>query len=219
MNRISQHDLLYPSAFRTYLNDQAPQAITARGNFAILHDKQHRPLVALFCSIKCSEAIILQTYALARTLRDTGVTVISGFHSPMEKECLTILLQGTQPVIYCPARSIGSLRLRADWRAALDQSRLLLLSPFVEKQRRPTTNRAKERNQLIAALADVIFITYADPAGKTERFCRDILTWGKPLLTLDNRENAGLFALGAKPLQLGQISRSLLSALVFDPSQ
>lgn len=218
MNCISQHDRLYPSALRTYLNDHAPHAITARGNLDILHAMHHRPLVALFCSIKCSEALVLQTYAFAHALRDVGVTVVSGFHSPMEKECLTILLQGTQPVIYCPARSIEGFRLHADWRAALDQGRLLLLSPFAEKQRRPTTNRAKERNQLVAALADVIFVTYADPAGKTERFCRDILTWGKPLLTLDNSENAGLFAIGAKPLQPDQLSRSLLSVSISNPS-
>jgi len=30
----------------------------------------------------------------ARRMRDEGVTVISGFHSPIEKECLRILLRG-----------------------------------------------------------------------------------------------------------------------------
>ncbi len=28
-----------------------------------------------------------------------------------------------------------------------------------------------------------------------------LVTWGKPLLTLDGPENAGLLALGAKPIQ------------------
>src|SRR5216117_1807104 len=118
---IGQHEALYPPALRFHLSDRAPTTITARGNLDILLGKVRAPKVALFCSVQCSSAIILQTYALARALRDAGVTVISGFHSPMEKECLILLLRGTQPVIVCPARSIEAMRLPADWKVALTQ--------------------------------------------------------------------------------------------------
>jgi len=37
--------------------------------------------------------------------------VISGFHTPAEKECLRILLRGAQPIIICPARSIEPIFL------------------------------------------------------------------------------------------------------------
>src|SRR5262249_28029073 len=123
---ISQDNTLYPSVLRFYLADHAPATITARGNLDILRQKAPAPLVALFCSVQCSSAIILQTYELARALRDAGVTIISGFHSPLEKECLNVLLDGMQPVIICPARSIERLRLPAHWKAALSQDRLLL---------------------------------------------------------------------------------------------
>jgi predicted AAA+ superfamily ATPase len=46
---------------------------------------------------------VLRTFALA--LREAGIPVIGGFHAPMEKECLDLLLRGTQPVVICPARS------------------------------------------------------------------------------------------------------------------
>jgi len=201
---IGLDDTLYPPALHYYLGDQAPTVITARGNLDILRGQGIRPrplIVALFCSVQCSSAIILQTYALARALRDAGVTVISGFHSPMEKECLILLLRGTQPVIVCPARSIEAMRLPADWKVALTQGRLLLLSPFEAKLRRATTGRARTRNEFVAALADALFIAHATPGGKTERLCRDVLAWGKPLLTLESSENAGLLALGARPIQ------------------
>ena len=204
--RISQHDVLYPLALPFYLSDRAPAAITARGNLDILSNKARTPIVALFCSIQCSSAIILQTYALARALRDAGVTVISGFHSPMEKECLILLLRGTQPVIVCPARSIEAMRLPADWKVALTQGRLLLLSPFEAKLRRATTGRARTRNELVAALADALLIAHATPGGKTERLCSDVLAWGKPLLTLESGENAGLLALGARPIRPERLS-------------
>lgn len=55
--------------------------------------------IALFCSIRCPGDLILAAYDYAKKLRDAGTAVISGFHSPVEKECLRILLRGTQPII------------------------------------------------------------------------------------------------------------------------
>ena len=198
---IARHDALYPPALCSYLAERAPATITARGNLDILRQKAAAPCVALFCSVQCSGAIILQTYELARALRDAGVTVISGFHSPLEKECLNVLLDGAQPLIVCPARSIERLRLPARWKAALARERLLLLSPFAEPQRRATVGRARARNELVAALADVLLITHATPGGRTEQFCHTMRAWGKPLLALQNDENVHLFTLGARPLR------------------
>lgn len=203
---IPQHDPLYPAVLRTYLGEDAPKMLAVQGNLDLLQTQQHRPLFALFCSIQCPPAIILQTYELAHALREARVTVISGFHSPMEKECLSILLQGTQPVIACPARSLQGLHIRKEWQQALEQGRLLLLSPFAAEERRPTTNRAEERNAVIAALADMLFVAHAARGGKTEQFCRVVLGWGKQMLTLDAPDNAHLFALGIniiRPEQIG----------------
>jgi predicted Rossmann fold nucleotide-binding protein DprA/Smf involved in DNA uptake len=205
--RIPDTDAVYPQALRTYLQGDAPSTLSVRGNLNILHDHRYHPLFALFCSIQCPPALILQTYELAHALRDAGVTVISGFHSPMEKECLSILLKGAQPVILCPARSLPGISISPEKKAALAQERLLLLSPFSEEERRPTTNRAQERNTLVAALADTVFVAHAAPGGKTERFCKDILAWKKPVVTLDSPKNAHLFSLGidiVRPEHIGK---------------
>ncbi|NLN03058.1 MAG: DNA-binding protein, partial [Lentisphaerae bacterium] len=58
------------------------------------------PMVALLCSEKCPGKLILDTYDLAKLFRKQGVTVISGFHSPMEEECLRILLRSPHPVVW-----------------------------------------------------------------------------------------------------------------------
>src|SRR2546425_3371070 len=202
VTRLQQDDSGYPPTLHEYLGDRAPATLAALGNWDILRQKK----LALFCSVKCPGTLILQTYDLACALRNAGVTVISGFHSPMEKECLALLLRGRQPVIICPARSIEAMRLPADWKVALTQGRLLLLSPFEAKLRRATTGRARTRNELVAALADALLIAHATPGGKTERFCRDVLVWGKPLLTLESNENAGLLTLGARPIRPERLS-------------
>jgi predicted Rossmann fold nucleotide-binding protein DprA/Smf involved in DNA uptake len=191
---ISRDDPRYPPTLR--IHSHAPASITALGNLDILQRKK----LALFCSVKCPGALILQTYDLARALRDEGVTVIGGFHSPMEKECLALLLRGTQPVVICPARSIGRMRIPAEWKAPLAEGRLLLLSPFAEKLRRATAHLAQKRNELVAVLADEVFVAHAAPGSKTEHFCHELLSLDKPLLTLESGENAHLLALGAKPV-------------------
>jgi len=201
---ISKSHPAYPSALYFYLADQAPETLTARGNLDILRRK---PLVALFCSVQCSEEIILQTYDLAQALHEAGVTVMSGFHSPMEKECLTTLLQHASPVVLCPARSIERLRLRSEWKTALRENRLLLLSSFAEPQKETTTQHALVRNILVAALADALLIAHATPKGRLEQLCDQVLSWGKPVFALEGAENARLLALGAKRVWIDHIRK------------
>ncbi|HEV8711952.1 MAG TPA: DNA-processing protein DprA [Candidatus Binatia bacterium] len=194
------------SNFPTALRDRDGIAIFPRiwaiGNPAILEKR----LLGFFCSTRCPGEVILRTYDLARALRHAGVPVISGFHSPMEKECLDLLLRGTQPVVVCPARSLERMRIPTKWKAPLAESRLLILSPFPGKTRRATAGLAQKRNEFVAALAEKVFVAYAATSSKTERFCHDVLTWGKPLLTLENDENAGLLALGARPVRPENVS-------------
>jgi predicted Rossmann fold nucleotide-binding protein DprA/Smf involved in DNA uptake len=183
----------YPPRFRACLAVSPLPVISARGNLAILDDK----LLALFCSARCPGDLIVKTYDLARNLRESGVTVISGFHSPMERECLVLLLRGAQPVIVCPARGIDGMRVPRDWRGALEEGRLLLLSPFAESIRRPTASLAATRNDFVAAIADRVFVAHAAPGSRTAAFCRRLRMLGKPLLTFDRPANAALLALGA----------------------
>jgi predicted Rossmann fold nucleotide-binding protein DprA/Smf involved in DNA uptake len=197
--QISQGDSGYPPALRKYLGDRAPERLTALGNLDLLANK----LLALFCSVKCPGSLILQTYDLAQELRQSKATVIGGFHSPIERECLTILLRSLSPIVVCPARGIENMRMPSEYKKPLAEGRLLLLSPFPAKQRRVTTRMALYRNQLVAALADQILVSYAEPGGKMEDLCRKVLDWDKQLLALENDANANLIAMGAKPVTPG----------------
>ena len=116
----------------------------------------------------------------------------------MEQECLTILLRGSQPIIVCPARSLQGMRVPAEYNQPLDQGRLLLLSAFDEKVDRVTLETASFRNRFVAAMADAIFVAHAEPNGKTELFCREVLGWKKPLHTLKDAANTNRIELGAK---------------------
>lgn len=183
-----------------------PPTTAHLGNLTILAN----PLLALFCSTKCPGRLIIQTYDLARALRDAGITVISGFHTPMERECLDLLLRGNQPVILCPARGILNMRVPPVWKQPLADGRLLVLSPFAANHRRPTRDLAAARNAFAASLAARVLIAHAAPGGQTELLARHLLAQGKPVLTFDDPHNAALLALGAASLDLSDVMPSVL---------
>ncbi|MEW6186879.1 MAG: hypothetical protein AB1585_14185 [Thermodesulfobacteriota bacterium] len=133
---------------------------------------------ALFCSVRTSGEAILQVHDMARRLRDEGKTVISGFHSPIEKECLSILLRGQQPIIICPARAIEGMRIPVECRPAFDAGRILYLSPFTEKPRRVDRDSALYRNEIVAALADSVYLAHVQPGGDTANILLLLKKWG-----------------------------------------
>ena len=192
--RLDRDDPRFPPALIYLLGHEAPVSLAALGNLDILERKS----LALFCSVKCPGSMILQAYDFAQRLRWAGMAVVGGFHSPIEKECLRIFLQGQQPVVICPARSIEGMRLSKDLKKPLEEGRLLVLSPFAGTQQRATVETALFRNRIVAALAERIFVAYAEPQGKTEQFCREVLAWGKPVYTLESDANTNLLALGVK---------------------
>ena len=173
------------------------------------------PLTALFCSQRCPGDVILRAFDLAKALREAGAPVIGGFQTPVEKECLRLLLRGRQPVVVCPARGIGAMRIPREWRAALEAGRLLVLSPFPDTQRRPTAATAARRNDLVADLARRALFIHAATGSRTEAFARALAPTGTPLLALESPANANLLALGARliaPAAVGEFGDGLRPA-------
>ena len=185
-----------PAALQRCTDAGGASAVTLRGDPGIL-DKR---LIGFFCSVRCPGDVILKTYDLARALRETDVTIVGGFQSPMEKEFLDLLLRGTASVIVCPARGLGNMRIPKVWKKPLDEGRLLLLSFFDDNIRRPTANIAARRNVCVAALADRLLIAHAEKGGKIETLCKESLTEGKSVFALDSPDNAHLAELDITPL-------------------
>ncbi|MCL5998337.1 MAG: DNA-processing protein DprA [Chloroflexi bacterium] len=185
----------YPERLADYLGEDAPAAVGVWGDADL---QVRRPWLVLLCSVRCPGQLILRAHDLAQALMRAATPVVGGFHSPVERECLTVLLRGNGLLVVCPARSLEGMRLPAAWREPLETGRLLLLSPFTGNQRRPDADMAAYRNRCVAALADVVFIVYAAPGSKTEALCREVVSWGKPVFTFDSPHNEHLMAAGAR---------------------
>lgn len=175
-----------------------------------------QPLTALFCSSRCPGDLILKSYDAAVALRDAAIAVIGGFHTPIEKDCLEILLRGTQPVVVCPGRGIGRMRTPQAWKVPIAKGRMLLVSPFDDTKRRVTAKLASERNRFVVDQAGAVLIVHAAPGGRTEALARHALAQGKPVLTLASPHNAHLAALGTRTVDVPNLVNAVQTVLDSD---
>lgn len=175
--RIARGATEYPAMLVSRLGDNAPEELTVLGNLDLLRTRR----TALFCSARTPGDATLRAHDAARRMRDDGVTVISGFHSPIENECLRILLRGKQPIIICPARAIDEMRVPTECRVAFDAGRVLYVSLFAGQPRRITADSALRRNEMVAALADDAYIAHVSPGGQTMRIADMLMKWKVPL--------------------------------------
>lgn len=170
---ISQGDVEYPTRLIQRLKGDAPKIIHVVGSPSSLA----KPKTAFLCSKETPGATILKAFDQAAAWRDAGACVISGFHSPLEQQCLDILLRGKQPIIMALARDLGTLRLPSPQRKAFDEGRLTIISQFPESETRTTKETAHQRNRFIAALADEVVFAYVAPGGNPEMQLAELQSW------------------------------------------
>ncbi len=189
----------YPKAVTAIFGAEAPKEISYTGNTDLLNNKK----IGLFVSVNCPGVMIFQSYDFVFKMRTReNISFVSGFHSPMERECLRNIAAGAAGIIWCIAKSLESFKLPEDLQKAFDDGRILILSSFPEKITRITKETSTLRNKLVAAIADESFFSYAAPGGKTEKLCCETLEWGKPVFTLKDPENQGIIDRGAIPIDV-----------------
>lgn len=164
----------YPRGLMAF---ERPPTIYVRGNAALLELR----LIGLFCSIRCPGGAILRAFDWVNTVPMTGVAVLSGFHSPIEQECLSLLLRRGIPVVICPAREITQYRYPELWDAALAAGQLLMLS-LCASEKRATVALAEKRNVFVAALADSLVVIHAPEGSRTNTIVES--TVDKPIIRL-----------------------------------
>ena len=145
--------------------------MTTLGNPEILKLEK----VAFLSSRKVPPAAVMKCYDWATEMRDHGVCVMGGFQSPLERDVLTLLLQGKQPVIWVLARKLWTPRgVPKAYRAAIEEGRLLIVSPVSQSIRRVDAQSAAMRNRFILETAQRITFAALDPGGSLVRLLGDV---------------------------------------------
>lgn len=131
------------------------------GNLELLN----RPLLAIFSSAKCPASLILKAHDYAQEVRDGETGIISGFHSPTEKEVLEVLLKGSCPIVVVLGRRLKNARIPAWWQAEIAKGRMVIISPFKEYQAYVTKEMSLKCNELAARLAGRVLVIHASDVG------------------------------------------------------
>ena len=135
---------------------------------------------SFLCSRKVPASVVLKCYDWAIAQREAGNCIISGFHSQLEKDVLHYLLKGKQPIILAMARGIKK-QLEPGLTAAIQEGRLLVVSPFGPEITRITQETSQVRNQMMIELADQIVVGHMSQGGLLEKA---LFSSTKPIVTL-----------------------------------
>ena len=123
---------------------------------------------AFFASRQCPGTAIRAAMDWALDQARTRQAVISGFHSPLEQSVLHLLLEARSPVAVVLARPVAGAQLKPDWKDAIAEGRMAVVSASTEAKRL-TSEEALQRNELAARLAGHIVIAHASASGSLTR--------------------------------------------------
>ena len=125
--------------------------------------QQHK--TAFLCSQKVPAEIVLKSYDWAKQQRELGNCIVCGNHSQIEKDVVEILLRGKQALIIVIARGMKK-RWKPEIEKAIDENRLLIISPFNKSVKRISRQTAEIRNREILNISDKTVIAYSTPKGQ-----------------------------------------------------
>lgn len=124
-----------------------------------------REKTAFLSSRKVSPSAVIASYDWATKMRDDGVCVIGGFQSALEKDVLQFLLKGgRQPVVMVLARKMWRV-VPKEFRAYIDEGRLLVVSPVAQTATRVSEETAAVRNRYILSNCSSAVFASIDPGG------------------------------------------------------
>ena len=96
-----------------------------------------------------------------------GEIIISGFLSPMERRVFREGFREKRAMIWVVPHGLKARQIHSHTacRAAIDEGRLLLISPFSDKTQAPNARRASWCNQFAVSLAERMIIGHLNPVG------------------------------------------------------
>lgn len=141
-----------------------------------------RELVAFFASRNAPAQAAALARKWAYEIAQTDKVVISGFHSPIEREVFSVLEAHSRPVIVALGRSLYR-KIPSHFQPAFEQQRLLFIS--FREQRRPSLSNSQLRNWSVAEMASqVVFAPFA-PSSQLSALCFSLSLGATKIIVLE----------------------------------
>lgn len=129
------------------------------GNTSLLDRKK----IGYFASSKIATLSVLPTFDWAAevALRD-DVTIVSGFHSKMEREVLDFLLRGKCGIVCVLARSIYK-KIPDSYREAYNSGRVLFIAPLKTSTTMTSRFLCQRCNEYVASISNELVFSSISP--------------------------------------------------------
>lgn len=204
---LSRSDKMYPSRLKARLGPAAPPLFYGIGDPLLLH----KGGLAIIGTRDTNKSVIDFTRRLAKLSAHQGLTVISGGARGVDTEALLTTLAQGRCAIGVLADSLLKAALANKYRNAIEENRLVLISPF-DPQISFNTANAIARNQYIYTLADWALVVNCDDepgsvlAGALENLQAGwvpLLVWQEEKISSGNQQllNQGAIAIDNTILQ------------------
>lgn len=151
------------------------------GNEELLNKQK----TAFLCSRQIDSTAVMRCYDWATEQKGKDVCIISGFHSPIEKDVLHFLLKCHVPVIMVLGRKMYK-NLPENLSQSLAENRLLIIS--TANTPRQSKETALARNQYILSQANSIVLGSLNPNGGLRHLIENEQVLGK-LIILSESHN------------------------------
>jgi predicted Rossmann fold nucleotide-binding protein DprA/Smf involved in DNA uptake len=167
-----------------------PRKLWGIGNAAILG----APLLGIISARQVnSDLASISSQLLEQLACLNEAAFIGGWHSPLEKEALQILLAKTVPIVLCIPKALNRFVPTVDVDNRVSQGQALLLTHCSPRVKRISRDASIRRNQLVISLATALLVLSAPPGSVSFELAKSALRRGKPVLTPEHLVNKELF--------------------------
>ncbi|OPX36888.1 MAG: hypothetical protein B1H12_06125 [Desulfobacteraceae bacterium 4484_190.2] len=148
------------------------------------------PVIGVLASGNAPGPVVWESYQFFYALRDADVTIAGGWHSPLEKGILDALIEGKANVAFFAAKGLKARGFQQKFKLLDRTSRGLMISPFPDSITKINgTEGPRLRNELLAAISDVLLIPYIKPRGKLFHMLKAERSFLKKTFVLNHIEN------------------------------
>ena len=207
-NRVQADEILEiePPTDLISFFDGKPPKLWCLGEPAILTGK----LLGILSARQIDSDLALATSQILKQLASLKeVAFVGGWHSPLEKEALRILLAQTAPVVFCIPKALNRFVPPVDVENRISQGQALLLTHCSPKAKRITRDASIRRNQLVTGLATAMLVLSAPTGSASLALAKSAVHRGKPVFTPEHRMNKNLLGYNALPATFDNIRIAL----------
>jgi predicted Rossmann fold nucleotide-binding protein DprA/Smf involved in DNA uptake len=198
-------EITAPSDLKSFFHGKPP-SLWCRGDLTILNHK----LLGIVSSRQIDSDLASES---SQFLKQLGfmkdVSFVGGWHSPLEKEALRLLLAKEALIIVCTSKALHRFIPSIEVGSRVIKGQALLLTHCSPKAKRITRDASMRRNELVVELAKALLVLSAPEGSASLNLARSALRQGKTVHTLEHRLNKELLIAGAVPATLETIKEAL----------